>query len=211
LFESSSQPFAIIMKANLRGNQKKSGRAGVSFANQRAYWAAIGLVSLACGSSGLAQSANSATNSAPATSGSTNNVTQLEEVNVFGKLDRARENISPDLGASSYTITYDQIRQIPAGANTPFNQVLLRAPGVTQDSFGQIHVRNEHAFVQYRINDVILPEGITGFGTELDTRFVNTIDLITGTLPAQYEERRFHPGWRCEPLRRQLRHHPPEF
>jgi outer membrane receptor protein involved in Fe transport len=40
--------------------------------------------------------------------------------------------------------------------------------------------------LQYRINDVLLPEGITGFGLELDPRFVESMQLITGSLPAQY-------------------------
>jgi outer membrane receptor protein involved in Fe transport len=40
--------------------------------------------------------------------------------------------------------------------------------------------------LQYRINDVLLPEGIAGFGLELDPRFVKSMQLITGSLPAQY-------------------------
>ena len=47
-------------------------------------------------------------------------------------------------------------------------------------------MRGEHANLQYRINDVLLPEGLTGFGTELDTRFVDNVSLIDGSLPAQY-------------------------
>ena len=49
-----------------------------------------------------------------------------------------------------------------------------------------MHVRGEHANLQYRINDVLLPEGITGFGAELNTRFADRVQLITGSLPAQY-------------------------
>ena len=75
---------------------------------------------------------------------------------------------------------------LPEGDNTPFNQVLLQAPGVANDSFGQLHVRGDHANIQYRINGVILPEGITGFGQALDTRFAKKVDLLTGALPAQY-------------------------
>ena len=33
---------------------------------------------------------------------------------------------------------------------------------------------------------MLLPEGITGFGLELDPRFVESMQLITGSLPAQY-------------------------
>jgi len=72
------------------------------------------------------------------------------------------------------------------GQAAPFNQVLLRVPGIAEDSLGQLHLRGEHANLQYRINDVILPEGITGFGQEIDTRFVQSMQLITGSLPAEY-------------------------
>ena len=121
------------------------------------------------------------------TDGSTNVVT-LDKTTVVGHLDEAREQIVSSLGATSYLITSDQIADLAQGANAPFNQVLLRAPGVAQDSAanGGLHVRGEHGNLQYRINDVLLPEGISGFGQELDTRFVDSVQLITGSLPAQY-------------------------
>ena len=75
---------------------------------------------------------------------------------------------------------------MPQGDNSAFNQVLLRAPGVVNDSFGQIHVRGDHANLQYRINGVQLPEGISGFGQAFDSRFADNVRLITGALPAQY-------------------------
>jgi len=64
--------------------------------------------------------------------------------------------------------------------------LLLQAPGVTQDSFGQLHVRGDHANLQFRINGVQLPEGINVFGQALQTRLANSVSLITGALPAQY-------------------------
>ncbi len=112
--------------------------------------------------------------------------TQLSEVDVIGKLDQARNSIQSSLGATNYNINTDQIDDQAQGDNASFNQVLLRAPGVAQDSFGQLHVRGEHANLQYRINDILLPEGLTGFGEELDTRFVDNVSLIDGSLPAQY-------------------------
>src|SRR4029077_8744114 len=112
--------------------------------------------------------------------------TKLKEVEVIGNLNQAREQIVPSLGATEYTISSGQIENQSLGPNAPFNQVLLRAPGVAQDSFGQVHIRGEHANLQYRINDVLIPEGITGFGSELDTRFADSVAVITGSLPAQY-------------------------
>ncbi|EEF59554.1 TonB-dependent receptor [Pedosphaera parvula] len=172
--------FSIIQKHSVLNKTK------VSFVNQRAYWAAIWLASLSCGSIAQAQTNEVSASAATASSGSSTNVSKLENVTVFGQLEEARNKIVADLGATTYTITQQQIEAQSQGQNASFNQVLLRAPGVAQDSFGQIHVRGEHANLQYRINDVILPEGISGFGQTLDTRFVNQLELITGTLPAQY-------------------------
>jgi hypothetical protein len=112
----------------------------------------------------------------------------LDTLVVTSTLDQAREDILPRLGASSFVMDAEQIQNLPQGADAPFNQVLLRAPGVAEDSAanGDLHVRGEHANLQYRINNVLLPEGISGFGLELDPRFVNSLQLITGSLPAQY-------------------------
>ena len=51
---------------------------------------------------------------------------------------------------------------------------------------GNFHVRNEHANVQVRINGIMLPDGVSGFGTFLDTALIGNMTLITGALPAQY-------------------------
>ncbi len=102
------------------------------------------------------------------------------------ELDLSREQIAPSLGATRYTVGPDRLSQEAQGEDAPFNQTILRFPGVAQDSYGQLHVRGEHANLQYRIDDVLLPEGITGFGQELSTRFIDNISLITGALPAQF-------------------------
>src|SRR5438309_851799 len=102
------------------------------------------------------------------------------------ELDISREAIVPSLGATRYTIGPDRLDSQAQGENAPFNQTILRFPGVAQDSFGQLHVRGEHANLQYRIDDVLLPESIPGFGQELETRFADSMSLMTGALPAQF-------------------------
>jgi outer membrane receptor protein involved in Fe transport len=102
------------------------------------------------------------------------------------ELDISREAIVPSLGATRYTVGPDRLDSEPQGENAPFNQTILRFPGVAQDSFGQLHVRGEHANLQYRVDDVLLPESIPGFGQELQTRFADNISLVTGALPAQF-------------------------
>jgi hypothetical protein len=111
---------------------------------------------------------------------------QLGGVVVTSDLDRSRDQIAPALGADTYTIGPNQISDTPGGQNAPFDQVLLRAPGVVQDSFGQVHVRGEHNNLTYSVNGVLLPEGLNGFGQELDTRLIQSVTLVDGSLPAQY-------------------------
>src|SRR6202040_2525736 len=109
------------------------------------------------------------------------------DLDVIAKqLDIARNQIQPNLGASYYEFSRPAIENQPQGDNAPLNQVLLQAPGVAQDSFGQLHVRGDHANLQFRLNGVQLPEGINVFGQALETRLANSIALITGALPAQY-------------------------
>src|SRR6201982_4071187 len=109
------------------------------------------------------------------------------DVEVIDKqLAVARDQIVPSLGATVYDFTRPTIETQPQGDNQSLNQLLLQAPGIAQDSFGQIHVRGDHANLQYRINGVQLPEGINVFGQSLETRLANSVALITGALPAQY-------------------------
>src|SRR5208283_4258301 len=154
---------------------------------RKIYWAVISVAALSCGGTALAQTNNVAATNAVASATSTN-VTQLGNITVIGKLNQARDQIIPNLGATAHSFSAEQIQALSQGANAPFNEVILRAPGVAQDSAvnGDLHVRGEHANLQYRINDVLLPEGITGFGLELDPRFVENMQLITGSLPAAY-------------------------
>jgi outer membrane receptor protein involved in Fe transport len=107
---------------------------------------------------------------------------------VSKQLDQKRQQIVPSLGAVDYSITQADIDHLTEGGNIPFDKLVLRFPGVTQDSegSGSFHIRDEHGNVQYRINDVLIPEGITGFDSDFDTRFADRVDLITGALPAQY-------------------------
>lgn len=111
----------------------------------------------------------------------------LTEIQVTARrLDEARSALMPETGTSVYRLGTEDLKNLPLGDSTPLNEVLLRAPGVTQDSFGQLHIRGDHANVQYRINDVVIPESIALFGQALNPRFASEIRLLTGALPAQY-------------------------
>jgi outer membrane receptor protein involved in Fe transport len=116
----------------------------------------------------------------------TSDVTMPDLDVISRRLDEARSQIQANLGATRYDFSPQALATIPQGANASLNQVLLQAPGVAQDSFGQIHVRGDHNEVQYRLDGVQLPEGLSVFGQALESRFAHSMSLITGALPAQY-------------------------
>jgi outer membrane receptor for ferrienterochelin and colicins len=102
------------------------------------------------------------------------------------RLNEARLAIETQTGASTYTIDNRAIAAAPLGENQSLSQMLLQAPDVVQDSFGQLHVRGDHNGLQYRLNGVILPEGISVFSQSLSPRLISSLSLITGALPAEY-------------------------
>jgi outer membrane receptor protein involved in Fe transport len=175
-------------------------------------WSVVLFAALACGGRTLAQTNNAAggggltpltpvvpnapTTNSPAangtntlSSGGTTNVANLGNVTVVGQLNQERSQILTSVGATAYTHTAANIQAQSQGANAPLNQVILRSPGVAEDSAvsGGLHVRGEHANLQYRINDVLLPETLVGtFGLVLSPRFIQSMQLIDGSLPAEY-------------------------
>ncbi len=111
----------------------------------------------------------------------------VEDITVTAQaLSAARAGIQTQLGASTYTVTAKDIEAQPGGDNSLLNSVILQMPDVAQDSYGQFHVRGEHNQLQYRINGIILPEGISVFGQTLDPRLAESVKLIDGALPAEY-------------------------
>jgi outer membrane receptor for ferrienterochelin and colicins len=141
--------------------------------------AAASLIFTATGSIGLADPT--------ADPSASSNSSTLQEIQVTAqRLNDARSSIETQTGASTYTITSEAVAAMPGGENAQLNQVLLQAPDVVQDSFGQIHVRADHNDLQYRLNGIILPEGISVFSQTLSPWLISSLKLITGALPAEY-------------------------
>src|SRR5271156_1352974 len=105
-------------------------------------------------------------------------------------LDESRDrDLLPKLSASAYNIDQEAIETLPQGKNTPIDKVLLQAPGVSYDSAisnPDFHIRNEYANVQYRINGIQLPDGVSALGPLLETGFIGNLKLFDGALPAEY-------------------------
>jgi len=158
--------------------------------------AAQAFVSYACADTPAATAtpatSTTTTSTASTTTPTPTTVTHPNTVDVqvnASRLDQARNALLPEASSSVYRFTQADIAALPQGEDTPLNQLLLQAPGVADDSFGQVHVRGDHANLQYRINGVIIPEPISGFGQSFDTRIIDQVNLLTGALPAQYGDR----------------------
>ncbi len=106
------------------------------------------------------------------------------------QLDQARDgNLLPKVGTTRYSLDQEDVQLLPQGKNTPLDKVVLQIPGVSYDSAvsnPDFHVRNEYANVQYRINGIQLPDGVSALGPVLGSDFIGGVSLLDGTLPAQY-------------------------
>jgi outer membrane receptor for ferrienterochelin and colicins len=158
-----------------------------NFSNAPAARAAAAIILIAANFQVLADTSDSADATADASASTSSAPGQLKEIQVTAQhLNDARSTIETQTGASTYTIDSEAIAAMPGGANAQLNQVLLQAPDVVQDSFGQIHVRADHNDLQYRLNGIILPEGISVFSQTLSPWLISSLKLITGALPAEY-------------------------
>ena len=109
------------------------------------------------------------------------------EIVVTGqRLDAARAKVEPALGASTYTLTNDTIENRPGGETRTLGTILQQVPGVRSDGQSRLIVRGAPGGVQYRLNNIILPEGVADFGESLSARLADRTELVTGALPAQY-------------------------
>jgi hypothetical protein len=62
---------------------------------------------------------------------------------IGARLDQARANITPPLGATTYTLGPRRLIDLPAGENTSLGASLLQLPGVSLGLNGQVPVRDQ--------------------------------------------------------------------
>jgi hypothetical protein len=113
---------------------------------------------------------------------------QTLNVIITQRRQEVRNSLSPTTGTNAYKLNQQSIEALPQGADMSFDKILLQAPGVAEDSAasGSLHIRGEHANLQYRINGILLPDGISGFGEMIDSHIIQNATLLDGALPAQY-------------------------
>jgi outer membrane receptor protein involved in Fe transport len=103
-------------------------------------------------------------------------------------LNQARNDLSPQTGSSVYRFTAQTISELPEADNTSLPNLLILAPGVNQDiaENGGFHVRGVDGQIQYRINGIMVPDLNSAITPVFNSRFVQSLDLLDGTLPAQF-------------------------
>ncbi len=85
-------------------------------------------------------------------------------------------------------LTMTQIEKLPIAVGTRgLESVLLSFPGFAADANGAIHPRGAHNQMTYVIDGMPISDQLTGaFGNGVDSSTVQSIELFTGDIPAEY-------------------------
>lgn len=92
--------------------------------------------------------------------------------------------------SETYSLSRKEIEQLPRGNNNDLNDVLATMPSAAMAPLKQLHIRQEHALLQLRIDGVPIPDTIsTVFSDVVSPRTWERADIILGGLEAQYGNR----------------------
>lgn len=92
--------------------------------------------------------------------------------------------------SETYSLSRKEVEALPLGNNNDVDQVLLTIPGAAYGALKQVHIRQEHSNLQFRIDGVPIPDTIsTVFSDVISPRTWERADIILGGLEAQYGNR----------------------
>ncbi len=92
--------------------------------------------------------------------------------------------------SSTYSVSRQDIEALPRGNNLELADVLVTIPGAANGSLKQVHIRQDHANIQLRLDGVPIPDTVTTQFTDLiHPRAWERADLILGGMEAQYGNR----------------------
>ncbi len=91
---------------------------------------------------------------------------------------------------STYSIGRTDIEALPRGNNLELSDVLVTIPGAVGGGLKQVHIRQEHANLQFRIDGVPIPDTVTTQFTDLiHPRTWERAEILLGGMEAQYGNR----------------------
>jgi Carboxypeptidase regulatory-like domain len=93
--------------------------------------------------------------------------------------------INTKASSETYSLSRKEIDILPRGNNNEFHDVLLTIPGAAYGSLKQVHVRQDHANLQLRIDGVPIPDTISStFSDVISPRAWERADIVLGGMDA---------------------------
>jgi TonB dependent receptor/Carboxypeptidase regulatory-like domain/TonB-dependent Receptor Plug Domain len=87
----------------------------------------------------------------------------------------------------TYKISRKDIEDLPRGNNVELQDVLLTIPSAVYGSLKQVHIRQDHANLQLRVDGVPIPDTVSStFSDVISPRAWERADIILGGMEAQY-------------------------
>jgi len=89
--------------------------------------------------------------------------------------------------SETYSVSRKDIETLPRGNNVELQDVLITIPGAVYGSLKQVHIRQDHANIQLRIDGVPIPDTVSStFSDVISPRAWERADIILGGMEAQY-------------------------
>jgi outer membrane receptor protein involved in Fe transport len=92
--------------------------------------------------------------------------------------------------SETYSLSRKEIETVPRGNNIDLNELLYTIPSAVNGSLKQVHIRQDHANLQLRIDGVPIPDTVSStFSDVVTPRAWERADIILGGPEAQYGNR----------------------
>lgn len=92
--------------------------------------------------------------------------------------------------SEAYSVSRKDIEALPRGNNVELHDVLQTIPSAAYGSLKQLHLRQDHANLQFRIDGVPIPDTVSStFSDVITPRAWERADLVLGGMEAQYGNR----------------------
>ncbi len=89
--------------------------------------------------------------------------------------------------SETYSLSRKEIEELPRGNNNELQDVLITIPGAVYGALKQVHIRQDHANLQFRIDGVPIPDTVSSvFSDVISPRAWERADIILGGMDAQY-------------------------
>ena len=89
--------------------------------------------------------------------------------------------------SETYALSRKDIEILPRGNNNDLHDVLMTIPSAVYGSLKQVHIRQDHANLQLRIDGVPIPDTVSStFSDVISPRAWERADIILGGMEAQY-------------------------